>query len=140
MSRLQTTVRDEASCRRHGSRRDRRARGPGREGARQYRPGHAPRLNPPLKEATMVSAPRLHTSAAHSPAGDGNQAIKTWPAVSLYLLVAWLAAGGRWSGASPSGHPGAEPDQPDPPPDKPTPPARAFSGQAETLHMKESDQ
>jgi uncharacterized protein len=67
---------------------------PGREGARQYRPGHAPRLNPPLKEATMVSAPRLHTSAAHSPAGDGNQATKTWPAVSLYLLVAWLAAGG----------------------------------------------
>jgi hypothetical protein len=50
----------------------------------------------------MVSAPRLHTSAAHSPAGDGNQAIKTWPAVSLYLLVAWLAAGGRWSGASPA--------------------------------------
>ena len=45
-------------------------------------------------EATMVSAPRLHTSAAHPPAGDGNQAIKTWPAVSLYLLVAWLAAGG----------------------------------------------
>src|SRR5690348_8120022 len=42
----------------------------------------------------MVSAPRLHTSAAHPPAGDGNQAIKTWPAVSLYLLVAWLAAGG----------------------------------------------
>lgn len=39
----------------------------------------------------MVSAPRLHTSAAHPPAGDGNQAIKTWPAVSLYLLVAWLA-------------------------------------------------
>jgi hypothetical protein len=67
---------------------------PGREGARQYRPGHAPRLNPPLKEATMVSAPRLHTSAAHSPARDGNQAIKTWPAVSLHLLVAWLAAGG----------------------------------------------
>jgi hypothetical protein len=29
---------------------------------------------------------------------------------------------------------------PDPPPDKPIPPARAFSGQAETLHMKESDQ
>jgi len=42
----------------------------------------------------MVSAPRLHTSAAHSPAGDGNQAIKIWPAVSLYLLVTWLAAGG----------------------------------------------
>ena len=42
----------------------------------------------------MVSAPRLHTSAAHPPAGGGNQAIKTWPAVSLYLLVAWLAAGG----------------------------------------------
>ena len=88
----------------------------------------------------MVSAPRLHTSAAYSPAGDGNQAIKTWPAVSLYLLVAWLAAGGRWSGASPSGHLCPEPDEPDPPPDKPTPPARAFSGQAETLHMEESDQ
>lgn len=42
----------------------------------------------------MVTAPRLHTSAAHSPAEDGNQAIKIWPAVSLYLLVAWLAAGG----------------------------------------------
>ena len=42
----------------------------------------------------MVSALRLHTSAAHPPAGDGNQAIKTWPAVSPYLLVAWLAAGG----------------------------------------------
>lgn len=42
----------------------------------------------------MVSAPRLHTSAADAPAGDGNQAIKTWPAVSLYPLVAWLAAGG----------------------------------------------
>ena len=94
MSGLQNTVRDEASCRRHGPRRDRRARGPGREGARPCRPGHAPRLNPPLKKATMVSAPRLHTSAAHPPAGDGNQAIKTWPAVSLYLLVAWLAAGG----------------------------------------------
>jgi DNA-binding transcriptional ArsR family regulator len=38
MSRLQNTVRDEASCRRHGPRRDRRARGPGREGARQCRP------------------------------------------------------------------------------------------------------
>jgi hypothetical protein len=36
----------------------------------------------------MVSAPRLHTSAAHSPAGDGNQAIKTWPAVSLYQPTA----------------------------------------------------
>jgi uncharacterized protein len=42
----------------------------------------------------MVSAPRLHTPAAHPPAGDGNQAIKTWPAVWLYVLVAWLAAGG----------------------------------------------
>jgi len=42
----------------------------------------------------MVTAPRLRTSAAHSSAGDGNQAIKIWPAVSLYLLVTWLAAGG----------------------------------------------
>lgn len=41
----------------------------------------------------MVSATRLHTSAAHSPAADGNQAIKTWPAVWLYLLVTWLASG-----------------------------------------------
>ena len=90
MSRLQNTVRDEASCRRHGPRRDRTPVPPGPCSATQPAPE------------------------------GGSHGIRT--------------------GASPSGHLGPEPDEPDPPPDKPTPPARAFSGQAETLHLEESDQ
>jgi len=39
MSRLQNTVRDEASCRWHGPRRDRRARGPRLRGRTPVPPG-----------------------------------------------------------------------------------------------------
>ena len=70
MNRLQNTVRDEASCRRHGPRRDRRARGPGREGARQHRPGHAPEMRVTAETVIRALAEDDGNDALHMEESD----------------------------------------------------------------------
>jgi hypothetical protein len=67
MSRLQNTVRDKASCRRHGPR---RARGPGRQGARQCRPGHAPEMRVTAETVIRALAEDDGNDALHMEESD----------------------------------------------------------------------